>query len=267
MVAAALEDQPVLRVEPDQLDLVLEPAPHAGEDLGEDAGIEEEGRAEVEAVAVRRRQRAGAAADDLVLLEHRDLRALRRQQHGGGEPARPRADDGDAGTGGLQGGGGERGVHARRRVLHSVKDGVICSRQMRPGAPSASVLQRNKAAPGRARPAGCGRTATPSAISGRGHQREEANTQLNEVHRQQGTYCFFARRRPGSSPPRPAEERCQSRDDDHQQVDKRELVLDPEQDQEQHAAQGVGRDQDQALVWRSTKTPATAPKRTAGPGS
>ena len=137
------EEQPIQRVDADQLRLVLQPRADALEDLGDDAGIEEEGRAEVEAIAFRRHLCAGPAADDLVLLEDGDLGALRGQQHGGGKPAGTGADDSNARTAGLQGRGSERGVHARRIFLHT----IMGLRQMRLSALTARVMHRNKRQP------------------------------------------------------------------------------------------------------------------------
>jgi hypothetical protein len=53
-LAARLEDQVVLRVQPDQVDFIRKASPAGGEDVGQHAGVEEEGRPHVEAVAARR---------------------------------------------------------------------------------------------------------------------------------------------------------------------------------------------------------------------
>ena len=48
-LAASLEHQAVLRIEPDQLDLILQPPPAGSENVGKHARIEEECRPHVEA--------------------------------------------------------------------------------------------------------------------------------------------------------------------------------------------------------------------------
>ncbi len=55
--------------------------------------------ADVEAKALMLDRAADAADIALVLFDHRYLIPLLRQQIGGGQPGRPRADDGDVGAG------------------------------------------------------------------------------------------------------------------------------------------------------------------------
>ena len=97
--AAALEDEAVLRVEPAERDMILEPLAAGREDVGEDPRIEEERRAEVEAVAQRRPHDPRAAADRGFLLEHCDRHTLLGEQERGGKPAGTGSDDRDAGGG------------------------------------------------------------------------------------------------------------------------------------------------------------------------
>jgi hypothetical protein len=92
---AALEDQVVLRVEPAQLDPILQALATGREDVGEDLRVEEEGGANVEAVPARGLHRARATADGLRLLEERDLEPLRGEKKSGGQPARAGSDDRD----------------------------------------------------------------------------------------------------------------------------------------------------------------------------
>ena len=84
-----------MRIERLQLDVILEALAASLEDLGQDARIQEEGRTDVEAIAAGRRDRAGAAADHVVLLEDRHRGAGRGQQQGGGKASGPGADDHD----------------------------------------------------------------------------------------------------------------------------------------------------------------------------
>ena len=91
--AVALEDEPILRIQPFQLDMVLQPFAAGREYLIQDLGIEEEGRPDVEAVAVRRGEGLRPTTDDLVALEEHDLDAFSRQQQGRGEASGPGADD------------------------------------------------------------------------------------------------------------------------------------------------------------------------------
>ena len=97
-LATAFEDEAVLRVEPLQLDVILEPLAARGEDLRQHLGIEEESGADVEAIATLDADRLGSAPDGLVLLEQGDFDALGRQQQGRSKASRTRADDGDLAT-------------------------------------------------------------------------------------------------------------------------------------------------------------------------
>ena len=109
----ALEHEVILRIEPLQLDVILETLAACLEDVGEDLWIEEEGRADIEAVAAGRLHRLGPAADRRVLLDHRDVDARsceeqrRRQSPGAG------ADDDDAASG--------QGPHAIPRLKQRVE--------------------------------------------------------------------------------------------------------------------------------------------------
>jgi hypothetical protein len=94
-LAAASEHQPVLRIEPHQLDLAVEVLAHGREDLPQDRGVEEEGRAEVEAEALGF-QRGGPAAHAGEALEHRYLQSRAGEQDGGSQSSRPGSDDCDA---------------------------------------------------------------------------------------------------------------------------------------------------------------------------
>ena len=96
---AILEHQMVLRIEADQLDLVLQPAAAGGEDVGQHPRIQEEGRPGIEAERAligRRGDGRGPAAEHVARLVHRDVHARLGQQHGRGQAARPAADDPDA---------------------------------------------------------------------------------------------------------------------------------------------------------------------------
>ena len=84
-----------MRSEALELDVVLQALAAGLEDLREDLRVEEEGRSDVEAVAVRGRHRARAAADDGIALVDRDADVARRQQKGGREAAGTSADDDD----------------------------------------------------------------------------------------------------------------------------------------------------------------------------
>ncbi len=90
--AARLEHEAVHRLQPDQIDLLAERTPTGGEDLLEDARVEEEGRAAIEPEAVDL-EVGRAPADPGLTLQHGDLGARPRQQHGDGEAAGPRAHD------------------------------------------------------------------------------------------------------------------------------------------------------------------------------
>ena len=98
-LAARLEHEVVLRIEPLELDVVLEPLAAGLEDVGEDLRIEEEGRADVEAEAAGRLDRLGAAADRRVLLQQRDVDAGPGEEQRGGEAAGTGTDDDDAASG------------------------------------------------------------------------------------------------------------------------------------------------------------------------
>ena len=91
-LAAAAEDQAVVRVEPDHLDLVLEPAAADREDLPQDPRIEEEGRTHVEMESVGGNG-PRAAPDRIQSFEYGDVAARLGQQHRGGQAARAGADD------------------------------------------------------------------------------------------------------------------------------------------------------------------------------
>lgn len=89
--APVVELKPVHRVEPDQLDLLVEVVTAGGEYLARDLRIEKEGRADIEGVSVAP-DRPRAPARLILFFEKRHLGPRRAQQHRGGEPAGARAD-------------------------------------------------------------------------------------------------------------------------------------------------------------------------------
>ena len=72
---ALLEDDPIQRIEAPQLDMPVQVLAAGGKNLLQHPRVEKEGGAEVEMVAIRRRDRPGSPADLRLLLEHRDLEA------------------------------------------------------------------------------------------------------------------------------------------------------------------------------------------------
>ena len=83
-LAAGLEDQMILRVEPDQVDLAVQIVAAGGEDVGQDAGIQEESGPHVEVEGAhlgRRGDGGGAAADGRMPFVDGDLRPGLGQQH------------------------------------------------------------------------------------------------------------------------------------------------------------------------------------------
>ena len=112
-LAARAEDEAVLRIEAVHGDLAIEVVAGVREDFFENAGVEEEGRADVEFVAVLR-EGGGAAADAIVLFDDGDSDAGAGEKHGGGEASGASAYDDDvfggAGFGGrVEGGLGHSG--------------------------------------------------------------------------------------------------------------------------------------------------------------
>ena len=97
----AIEDQPIERIQADQVDLILKPRAAGLEDFGQDARIQEEGGPKVEAVTFRRGQHAGAAADHGILLIEGDAGTGSCQLHRSSEATGPGADHCDAGTGSI----------------------------------------------------------------------------------------------------------------------------------------------------------------------
>jgi hypothetical protein len=87
----------VLRIEALEVHVIFEPLATGLEDILQDARIEEERRADVEGVAPRRANGAGATAHRRLALEDRDRHAFPGEEHGGGKASRPCADDGDTG--------------------------------------------------------------------------------------------------------------------------------------------------------------------------
>ena len=96
--AIVLENQAILRIEPLQLDVILEALTTGREDLGEDFRVEEERRADVEAVALRRLDRSRAPSDNVVTFVDRDLDAVGGQKQGDRQAPRSSTDDGDPRT-------------------------------------------------------------------------------------------------------------------------------------------------------------------------
>ena len=105
-LAAALEDEPVERVEAAQLHILVEILAAGGEDLAQDPGVEEEGGADIEAVAARRADGARPPADRLAALEHHHVEAGAGEKQGGGQAAWAGADDRDSGPLPARRGGG-----------------------------------------------------------------------------------------------------------------------------------------------------------------
>ena len=91
---AGAEDEPVLRIEPHELDFAIERGAGGAHDLFEHARIEEERRPEIEAEAIRFNA-GGAAADDRQPLDDAHANARRREQDRRGQTTRPRAHDDD----------------------------------------------------------------------------------------------------------------------------------------------------------------------------
>ena len=97
-VAARLEDQVVLRIEPYQVDLARHLPAACLEDVVQHAGVEKEGGPHVEAEPARcgiGLDGGRPAAHLLRPLEHRHVRARPCQKHGRCQAARAGTDDGD----------------------------------------------------------------------------------------------------------------------------------------------------------------------------
>ncbi len=88
----APEGDPVRRVEPLQVQVVLDALAEQGEEVLEDVGHQVPGRTHVEAEAVGL-EVVGAAAEQLVLLQHRHLVTVLAQQGGAAQPPDATADD------------------------------------------------------------------------------------------------------------------------------------------------------------------------------
>ena len=88
-LAAALEDEVVLRVETPELDMILQPLAAGCEDVREDARIEEEGRADIELIAAGRTDRAGTPADRRFAFEHGDGQPSRASSMAAASPPGP----------------------------------------------------------------------------------------------------------------------------------------------------------------------------------
>ena len=91
---AVLEEAAPLRIEADQIELVLEPPAGFAEDARENARHGQDRRPHVEPKSCLLEHRR-FAAQPVVLLEQDDLVAARGEGAGGGEPPETAADDAD----------------------------------------------------------------------------------------------------------------------------------------------------------------------------